>query len=316
MHKTAQETVDTLVPLMIGGVRVVILLALGYLVTLIVNRMIRAIRDYSVRVITRQDGASPGEVEKRAATVASVIRRVLLTLLWSALAMMSLQELGFKIDALLAGAGISAGIIGVAVGFGAQSLIKDVIGGLFLIIENQIRVNDVAVVNGISGVVEEINLRTTVLRSENGAVHIIPNGSIQTLANLTRDFSFYVFEVALNHAQSAERAIALMQEVAAELRADEVFGRDILAGLEMSGIDRITPSGMVIKARIKTLPTRQWAVGREMMRRMRVRFIEEQIDLGTGPATVRLEGREELKTAIREVLAEMQAGGGRGQAAG
>lgn len=309
MPKVAHETIDHFVPLAIGAARVLLLLVIGYVITLIINRLIRAIRDYSVRAISRQHGVQDGEVEKRAATIASVVRRVFLTLLWTALAMMGLEELGFKIDALLAGAGVSAGIIGVAVGFGAQSFIKDVIAGVFLIIENQIRVKDVAIINGTGGSVEEINLRTTVLRSENGAVHIIPNGSIQTLANLTREYSFYVFEVALNHGQDAGRAIALMNEIAADMRREDAWRTDIIADLEMSGVDRITAAGVVIKARIKTLPTRQWGVGREMNRRMRERFAAEGIDMGGGPTTVRIEGREELKTAIREVISEMKRDG-------
>ncbi len=305
MQKTALERIDNLVPLALGGVRVLVLLIGGYVLTLIINRLIRAIRDYSVHVMTRHQGLAQIEVEKRAATVSTAVRRVLLTMLWGALAMMSLQELGFKIDALLAGAGISAGIIGVAVGFGAQGVIKDVIAGLFLLIENQIRVNDVAVINGIGGSVEEINLRTTVLRAENGAVHIIPNGGIQTLANLTREFSFYVFEISLNHDQDAGRAIQVMKEVGAEMRSAPEYRDLILADLDMSGIDRISASGVVIKARIKTLATKQWVVGREMNRRFRERFLAERIDLTVGPSTVRVQGGEELKAAIREVLAEM-----------
>jgi moderate conductance mechanosensitive channel len=304
MEKAALERIDSLAPLALGGVRVIVLLVGGYVLTLIINRLIRAIRDYSVYVMTRHHGLAQGEVEKRAATVGTAVRRVLLTLLWGALVMMSLQELGFKIDALLAGAGISAGIIGVAVGFGAQSLIKDVIAGLFLVIENQIRVNDVAVINGISGAVEEINLRTTVLRGENGAVHIIPNGGIQTLSNLTREYSFYVFEISLNHDQDAGRAMLIMQEVAAEVRAAPEYRELILADLEVSGIDRFSPSGVVIKARIKTPPAKQWVVGREMNRRFCERFLAERIDLTGAPTAIRLEGREELKAAIREVLAE------------
>ncbi|MBS1872750.1 MAG: mechanosensitive ion channel [Acidobacteria bacterium] len=305
MHKAAYETIDYFMPLAIGGARMLVLVVIGYVATLIVNRLIRAIRNYAVKVISRGGDIAGLEVEKRANTLSSVVRRVSLTLLWAAIVMMALQELGFKIDALLAGAGVSAGIIGVAVGFGAQSLIKDVLAGLFMLIENQIRVNDVAIINGVGGSVEEINLRTTVLRAENGAVHIIPNGSIQTLANLTLEFSYYVLEIALNHEQDAERAIAIMNAIAADLRGEDAWTRAILADLEMMGIDRISVNGVTVKARIKTQPTRQWAVGRELNRRIHARFAAAGIDLGVGPASVRLAGGEELKTAIREVLAEM-----------
>lgn len=306
MPRSAIETMDGYLPLLLGGIRVVVLLAGGYLLTVIINRLIRATQTYSVRLMIRQHDVLQIEAEKRAATVTSVIRRSLLTLLWAALIMMSLQELGFKIDALLAGAGISAGIIGVAVGFGAQSVIKDVIAGLFLLVENQIRVSDVAVINGIGGAVEEINLRTTVLRSENGAVHIIPNGSIQTLANLTRVFSYYVFELALNYEQDSNRAIQILRDIAAEMRTEAEYGKSILDNLDVQGVDRLTTTGVVLKARIKTLPTKQWLVGREMNRRIRAQFGAAQIDLSSSPTVVRLEAREELKAAIREVLLEMK----------
>lgn len=304
MQRSALNVLDGYLPLLFGGVRVLILLAGGYLLTIIINRLIRTMRTYSIRIMTRDRGVLPLEAEKRATTLSSVIRRSLLILLWAALILMSLQELGFKIDALLAGAGVSAGIIGVAVGFGAQNLIKDVIAGLFLLIENQIRVKDVAVINGIGGSVEEINLRITVLRGENGAVHIIPNGSIQTLANLTREFSYYVFEIALNYEQDAERVIRIMHEIAAGLRADAAYSPSILDDLDMMGIDRLTTSGVQIKARIKTLPTAQWLVGREMNRRMMERFQAERIDLTSAPTNVRLNARDELKALIREVLQE------------
>lgn len=289
MHQIAQEALEGYRPFLLGGVRVILLLAAGILVTAIINRSIQAIRSWSVRLMTRSATAHPLEVEKRATTISSVIRRSLLTLLWAALVIMALDELGFKIGGLLAGAGISAGIIGVALGFGAQSLIKDLIGGLFLLLENQIRVKDIAIINGTSGSVEEINLRTTVLRGENGAVHIIPNGSIQTLANLTREYSFYVFEIAINYDQDPDQATRIMSQIASELRADATYGPLILADLEMMGVDRLTVTGAVIKARIKTMPMKQWMVGREMNRLIRARFLAEHLDLTASPTVVRLE---------------------------
>jgi small conductance mechanosensitive channel len=305
MHRAAFDALEGYRPFLFGGIRVVILLSGGYLLTLIINRLIRAIRDYWVRAMTRDAALLQFEVQKRAATISSVIRRSLLTLLWTALIMMSLQELGFKIDALLAGAGISAGIIGVAVGFGAQSVIKDILAGMFLLVENQIRVSDVAVINGVGGSVEEINLRTTVLRSDNGAVHIFPNGSIQTLANLTREFSYYVFDLAINYEQDVDRAMQGLRDIALELQSEPDYASLILAPLEVMGVDRLTTAGVQVKARIKTLPTKQWVVGREMNRRIRARFAAEQIDLTTAPTIIRLEGKEEMKAAIREVLREI-----------
>jgi small conductance mechanosensitive channel len=309
-------SVNGYLPYVLSGVRVLFIIGLGYVLSIALRRLIGALRSYSVRVMVRKGQALDFEVEKRATTVANVISRPLMTLLWAAVILMSLEELGFKIEALLAGAGISAGIIGVAVGFGAQNLIKDVIGGLFLLVENQIRVNDVAVINGTGGLVEEINLRTTVLRSENGAVHIFPNGSIQTLSNLTREFSYYVFEIAVAFEQDTDRVIAILTEIAAQLRLDPAFGPAILADLDVMGVDRLGPNGVTIKARIKTLPQKQWMIGREMNRRIRIRFQSENIEIPSTTAVVRLvepalmfsPNRDELKAAIREVLSEMRAG--------
>jgi small-conductance mechanosensitive channel len=309
-------SVNGYLPYVLSGARVLFIIGLGYVLSIVLRRLIGALRSYSVRVMVRKGQALDFEVEKRATTVANVISRPLMTLLWAAVILMSLEELGFKIEALLAGAGISAGIIGVAVGFGAQNLIKDVIGGLFLLVENQIRVNDVAVINGTGGLVEEINLRTTVLRSENGAVHIFPNGSIQTLSNLTREFSYYVFEIAVAFDQDTDRVIAILTEIAAQLRLDPAFGPAILADLDVMGVDRLGPNGVTIKARIKTLPQKQWMIGREMNRRIRMKFQSENIEIPSATAIVRLvepalmfsPNRDELKAAIREVLSEMRAG--------
>lgn len=310
MRQNALDRIDGYLPLVYGGIRALLLILLGYVATLIISRLIRTIREYSVRVMIARGGLLDFEVQKRAATVATFVRRSLLTLLWVAITIGALQELGFKIDALLAGAGLSAGIIGVAIGFGAQNLIKDVIGGVFLLIENQIRVGDSAIINSIGGSVEEINLRTTVLRSENGAVHVIPNGSIQTLANLTRDFSYYPFEIALRYEHDPDQVIGILREIAAELRADPAFRSFILDDLDVAGVDRFTNTTVILKVRIKTLPTKQWIVGREINRRMRLRFLESGIDLRPEPTDIRLHdlSRNDVKALIREVLNESGEG--------
>jgi len=187
---------------------------------------------------------------------------------------MILRELNFDIAPLLAG----AGVIGVALGFGAQNIIKDVLGGLFMLIENQIRVNDVAVINGKGGLVEEINLRTTVLRSDDGAVHIFPNGSITTLSNLTREYSYYVFNLAISYAEDPDRVIGVLKSIGAELMEEEGYKPLILAPLDVLGVDQLGENGVTIKARFKTLPGKQWVVGREMNRRIRKQFQDAEIE--------------------------------------
>jgi small conductance mechanosensitive channel len=306
MRQDALEAIDGYLPLVYGGIRALLLILLGYVATLIISRLIRAIREYSVRVMIARGGLLESEIQKRAATVARFVRHCLLTLLWVAITIGSLEELGFKIDALLAGAGVSAGIIGVAVGFGAQNFVKDIIAGLFLLIENQLRVGDSAVINNIGGTVEEMNLRTTVLRSENGAVHVIPNGAIQTLANLTRDFAYYPFELSLRYEHDPDRTVAVLREITSEMRADPAFRPFILDDLDVAGVDRFMPNAVILKARVKTLPTKQWMVGREINRRIRQRFQDLGMDLKTEPMEVRFPdlSRSELKALIREVLNE------------
>jgi small-conductance mechanosensitive channel len=146
-----------------------------------------------------------------------------------------------------------------------------------LLLEDQVRIGDSVVINGISGLVEEINLRTTMLRGENGAVHVIANGSINTLSNLTREYSYYVFETTLAHGSDADHALAIIAGVGNELYNDEKFRQLMLSPIEVMGVDSLADRGVVIKARIKTLPSKQALVGRELNRRVRVKLTAEGI---------------------------------------
>src|SRR5215469_15288024 len=190
---------------------------------------------------------------------------------------------------------------------------KDVLGGLFLMLENQIRVNDVVVINGKGGLVEEINLRTTVLRSEDGAVNVFPNGSIQSLSNLTREFSYYVFTLGISYQNNSDQAVVILKELGDSLASEDPYRSLILAPLEILGVDQLTNSSVVVKARFKTLPSQQWTVGREMNRRIKQRFGEAQIDLTPSTQPVYLlpqmspELRDQIKDAVREVLKETSA---------
>ena len=305
------EPLNGYLPFVFDGLRLLVIIGVGVILSLIINRLLRALKKYAVGWMVGKGQTHDVELEKRANTIVTVIRRPALVLLWTAVGLMALKQLGVSVEPLLAGAGVSAGIVGVAVGFGAQSVIKDLIGGMFMLLENQIRVGDVAVINGTGGLVEEINLRTTVLRSENGAVHIFPNGGITTLANLTREFAHHVVELTVDYEEDIERIVAAVKEVAEELRSDTMFGPLILDSLEMMGIDRFVASGVVVKARIKTLPQKQWTVGRELNRRIQLRFAETGVFRKPGVHVVRLESaggaREDLKAAVRDVLAEMKS---------
>jgi moderate conductance mechanosensitive channel len=278
-------------PWAVAGVRALVVLAVGYILTLLVIRLMNALENSAVTMLKHVGEPADVESEKRARTLVFVIRRPLLFLIWVTVLLMAIQELGIQMAPLLAGAGVGAGIIGVAVGFGAQTVVKDMIAGFFLLFENQVRLNDVVVINGIGGSVEKINLRTTVLRAENGAVHIFPNGSIQTLANLTREFAYSVFEVSVAIAEDTDRVIAILTEIGAELRADALCGPLILAPIEVYGIDRFTDSNAVVKGRIKTAAHKQWTVTRDFNRLLKLKMNEAGIALATGSRIVRIETR-------------------------
>jgi small conductance mechanosensitive channel len=188
---------------------------------------------------------------------------------------MILRELRIDIMPILTG----AGILGLAVGFGAQTLVKDLIGGFFLTFENQVRVGDVATINGTGGLVEAINLRTIVLRDLQGTVHVFPNGSFEQLSNLTKEFSYYVVDVGVAYKEETDAVAAVLQEVGAELLADPAYAVSILAPLEILGVDDFADSQVTIKIRIKTLPLKQWEVGREMRRRIKKAFDARGIEI-------------------------------------
>lgn len=215
------------------------------------------------------------EIEKQVTTITSVLRKAISVAIWVVATLMVIRELGFDIGPALAG----AGIFGIALGFGTQNLVRDIISGLFMIAENQIRVGDVAILNGTGGLVEAINLRTTVLRGLDGTVHVFPNGAINTLSNMTREFSFYLFDIGVAYKEDTDRVIEVLKKLGDEIMQDEDFAPAILEPLEILGVDKFADSAVIIKARIKTLPIKQWMVGREMNRRIKKRFDEEGIEI-------------------------------------
>jgi small conductance mechanosensitive channel len=208
------------------------------------------------------------ERAKRARTLGSLISNVSTVSISGIAVLMILQQFGVDITPVLTGAGIA----GLAVGFGAQTLVRDVISGFFMILEDQVRVGDSAAINGTGGLVEQINLRTIVLRDEEGTVHVFPNGSITTLANKSKDFSFYVMTLPIPYHEDVDRVTAILREVGTELQRDPYFGVFILDPLDVYGVDAFTDWAMQIKLRIKTVPQRQYEVGRELRKRIRQAF--------------------------------------------
>jgi small-conductance mechanosensitive channel len=272
---------DYYAPVLSNAVRVVLILVFAYVATRAVARMLVGMRNYCVKMMLKS-GGTEYELEKRAETIQNLSRNAFFVVIWMIALLMILKEMNFDVRPLLAGAGVA----GVAIGFGAQNIIKDVLGGVFLMMENQLRVNDVAVINGKTGLVEEINLRTTVLRGEDGAVHVFPNGTIQGLTNLTREYSYYVFNLSVPYAEDTDRVISVLTGIAAELSQEEPYRAAVLAPLEVLGVDQLGDSGAVIKSRFKTIPNQQWLVGREMNRRIIKRFEEAKIPMPSASPTV------------------------------
>jgi small conductance mechanosensitive channel len=189
--------------------------------------------------------------------------------------LMGLGKLGVKIGPLLAG----AGVVGVALGFGAQTLVKDFLTGIFLIVEDIVSVGDIVRIGDSGGLVEQMTLRTIRLRDFDGTVHVFPYSEAQVLHNLTKSFSYYVFDLQVSYASDLDAALAIMRRVGARLKADPDFADKILEPIEVVGVDSLADSGVVLKARIKTPPLQQWTVGREYNRRIKLAFDEAGVEI-------------------------------------
>lgn len=222
------------------------------------------------------------ERENRAKTLTGVFHNAGNLLIVAIGAVMLLEEVGIPVAPLLGG----AAVFGLAIAFGTQSLIKDYFTGFMILMEQQYLVNDIIKIGSVSGQVESITLRMTVLRDTDGSVHFIPHGQITQVTNLTHGWSRVVFEVGISYREDVDRVIGILTELAAEMRQDETFGRLILEDATMQGVDRLTESAVMIRLLIKTRPLQQWAVRREFLRRVKVRFDKEGIEMPTPQLTI------------------------------
>ncbi len=217
----------------------------------------------------------PGAGAKRIRTLTSVLWTIAVGLIWFVVALTALGQMGINLAPVLAG----AGVVGLAVGFGAQNLVRDLVSGFFLILENQIRVGDVAIINGTGGLVEAITFRTVVLRDLSAIVHVFPNGAINTLSNLTKEWSAYVIDVGVAYKEDTDRVVEVMRSVADAMQKEPEFGAVMIAPIEIFGVDDFADSAVVIKARFKTRPLQQFNVGREYRRRLKKAFDEQGIEI-------------------------------------
>ncbi|MDQ3068633.1 MAG: mechanosensitive ion channel family protein [Acidobacteriota bacterium] len=258
-----------------GGLRVVIVGVVAFVLLRLVSVMVKR---FETEVSTGSDLELLERI-KRARTLGGLVQNVLSAVIVLVAGTMILRELGVDVTPILT----SAGILGLAVGFGAQTLVKDVISGFFMILENDVRLGDNIVIGDHSGVVEEMKLRTIVLRDTEGSVHIIPNGSVAAISNRTKDYSYYTLDVPASYRTDTDDVVDLIRAAGAAVRADARFAPHILDDIEVLGVDAFTDTAVTIKARIKTVPLKQWDVGRELRRIAKKLFDEAGVELAHRP---------------------------------
>ena len=275
---------DRIDELLHAGLRASVYLIGAALLTFLLSKLFIRMRKLSAELIQERGGPEELEWEKQSATIADIARRVVFSSIWALAMVLALKEFQFDVGPILAGAGVA----GLAVGFAAQSILKDWISGFFLLTEGQIRINDVVKIGELSGAVEKLTMRTTVLRGYDGAAHVFSNGAFQNFSNLTMGHSYSVFEVAVEYDEDPQRLMDIFTEVGGELHADPAWSVLVMEPIEVAGIDRFTEQGVVVKARLKTLPSQQWKVGREVLRRLRLRCSERGITIATAQRAVQL----------------------------
>jgi moderate conductance mechanosensitive channel len=249
---------------------VIVILLLAFSILSLAKRL----HDRLVRIVANfADRGSSAEKENRARTLVGVLHNALRTVVIALAAIMLLQEIGVPVATLLGGVAVA----GLAVAFGAQSLIKDYFTGFLILLEQQYMIGDIIKVGAITGQVEQITLRVTVLRDTEGAVHFIPHGQINVVSNLTHGWSQAVFELHVAGGEAVERVRKLFFELAAELRSDPTYGPMILDDPQMLGVESLGDATFTVKFTLKTLPLKRWQVKRELLRRIKDKFQELQI---------------------------------------
>ncbi|HOA94651.1 MAG TPA: mechanosensitive ion channel family protein [Quisquiliibacterium sp.] len=249
--------------------RITVILIAAWIVIAVAQRAIRTLRE---RIARRMDDR---EAIKRAETLGRVFRYLVAVVVSLVAGMLVLSELGVSVAPILG----AAGVAGLAVGFGAQSLVKDFFTGFFLLLENQIRQGDVVRLGNHSGLVEEITLRYVQLRDYDGNVHFVPNGQISTVVNMSRGFAQAVVDVGVGYGEDLDQVMDVMRATGAALRADVAFADRILGDLEIAGVERWADSAVMLRARFRTLPLEQWTVRREFLLRLKRAFDAHGIEI-------------------------------------
>ncbi len=249
--------------------RVTLIIVAAWVLIAVLQRAIRTLRE---RIAGRMDDR---ESAKRAETLGRVFRYLTSVVVSLIAGMLVLAELGVSVAPILG----AAGVVGLAIGFGAQSLVKDFFTGFFILLENQIRQGDVVKLGDHAGMVEVVTLRYVQLRDYDGNVHYVPNGHISTVINMTRGFSNAVMDIGVAYRENVDEVMAVMRQVAANMQKDPAFELKIMAELEIAGVESLADSAVVIRCRFRTLPLEQWGVKREYLRRVKAAFDERGIEI-------------------------------------
>jgi moderate conductance mechanosensitive channel len=257
-----------------ASLRIVLIIIAAYVGLRLLRFGFNRLETLLIRAVSAAE-VLPGAATRRIRTLMSVLWTIVVGLVWFVAVLTTLGQIGVNVTPVLAG----AGIVGLAIGFGAQNLVKDLVSGFFLILENQVRVGDVAIINGTGGLVEAISFRTIVLRDEAAVVHVFPNGAITTLSNMTKDWSAYVITVNVAYREDPDRVADVMRRVAEEMSAEPKYKSAMLEPIEILGVDGFTESAVTIKARLKTQPLQQFAIGREYRRRLKRAFDAAGIEM-------------------------------------
>lgn len=254
------------------------LLDSGWRIALIIILLLFAVRftkSISSRYFAHLAKGKDQEFQKRAQTLSDVVTGLLIFLWIVVAAVMVLGQLDVPIAPIIT----TLGVGGLAIGFGGQYIIRDVINGFFILYDDQIRVGDVAQIAGKGGLVEHVGLRLTKLRDFAGSVHYVRNGEIGVVTNMTKDFSRCVFDIGVAYREDVDEVIEVVKKLGDEMQADDEFGEHILEPIEILGLDQFADSAIIIKARFKTKPIKQWMIAREFNRRLKKRFDELDIEI-------------------------------------
>ena len=277
-------------PMLAPSLRMIVILFAAWVALAVINRGIRRLRYY---LEARQ---RDGEGVKRVATLCRAARYFGSVVTTVVAAMLLMNELGVSIAPVLA----TAGVAGIAIGFGAQSLVKDYFSGLFLLLEDQIRQGDVVQVAGVGGLVEEVTLRYVRLRDFEGHVHFVPNGEIRTVTNRTRDYAQALIEVGVAYREDTDEALEAMRAVGASMREDAAWRGRILDDLEIVGVERWDDSAVILRSRLKVVDIEQWNVRREFLRRLKKAYDARGIEIPYPHLTVYAGvGKDGIAPALR-----------------